>query len=287
MKVLIVGSNGQLGCELQRTCPSGIEISAKDYPDIDITKNKSFRLVIDKEAPDWIINSAAYTNVDGAEEEPGEAHAVNCEGAKNLAREALRVNARLVHISTDFVFNGNNCRPYKPLDPPDPQSVYGKTKLDGELAVLNILKEDALIIRTAWLYSVHGNNFVYTMLRLMKEKEEITVIDDQIGTPTWANGLAKAIWATMEKGLKGIFHWTDAGVASWYDFAVAIQDEAIDAGILSKRISIQPIPTEKYLTQAKRPSFSVLDKRNLLDATGLLSVHWRIQLRHMIREFTH
>ena len=287
MKVLIVGSNGQLGCELQRTCPSGIKISAKDYPDIDITKDKSLKLVIDKEAPDWIINSAAYTNVDDAEEEPEKAHAVNCEGAKNLACEALRINARLVHISTDFVFNGNNCRPYKPLDPPDPQSVYGKTKLDGESAVLNILKEDALIIRTAWLYSSHGNNFVYTMLRLMKEKKELTIIDDQIGSPTWANGLAKTIWAAMEKGIKGIFHWTDAGVASWYDFAVAIQDEAIDAGIFSKRISILPIPTEQYLTQAKRPSFSVLDKRNLLDAAGLSSVHWRIQLRHMIREITH
>lgn len=283
MKVLIVGSNGQLGWELQRTCPQGIEISAGDYPEIDITNNNVLGSVLDKEAPDWIVNSAAYTHVDGAEKEPEAAHSVNGEGAENLAREALRMNARLVHISTDFVFKGNSSTPYKPTDEPDPQSVYGKTKLSGESAVLTILKENALIIRTAWLYSSHGNNFVKTMLRLMKEKEELTIVEDQIGTPTWANGLANAVWSAVERNLKGIFHWTDAGVASWYDFAVAIQDEAIDAGILSKRIPILPIPTEKYPSPAARPAFSVLDKRGMLDATGLPAVHWRTQLRQMIR----
>lgn len=287
MKVLVVGSNGQLGWELQRTCPDNVELSAKDYPDIDITDEKGLTLIMDRKVPDWIINSAAYTNVDGAESDSETAYAVNCLGAENLARQALRINARLVHISTDFVFNGKSSRPYNPLDTPDPCSVYGKTKLQGEQAVLNILPNDAMIIRTAWLYASHGNNFVHTMLRLMREKPELAVIDDQIGSPTWANGLAAAVWVAINKELRGIFHWTDAGVASWYDFAVAIQEEAVSAGILSRKIPIRPIPTEEYPTPAKRPAFSVLNKRDLLDAAGLSLAHWRHQLRQMIREIVH
>lgn len=284
MKVLIIGSNGQLGWELQRTMPKGASVVALDYPNIDITSQSSLAHVMNEHMPNWIINCAAYTDVDGAEREASMARSVNCGGAKNIAQQAVRIKAEMVHISTDFIFNGNHNRPYKTDDAADPQSVYGKTKLDGEKAVQDILKRDALIIRTAWLYSAHGNNFVKTMIRLMEERDKLTIIDDQIGSPTWAKGLASAIWAAIDNELKGIFHWTDAGVASWYDFAVAIQDEAIQIGMLKKEIPIIPIPTQMYPTPAKRPAYSVLDKKSLLDSAQLETVHWRFQLRRMIRE---
>ena len=284
MKVLIVGGNGQLGWELQRTVPKGYDISAVDVPDIDITKPESIAAVMDREKPDWVVNCAAYTNVDGAESDREAAHAINCDGAANLARAVSGAGARLVHISTDFIFSGEASRPYKTEDVPAPQSVYGQTKLDGEKAVAKILGDEALTIRTAWLYSSHGANFVHTMIRLMREKPALTIIDDQIGTPCWAKGLAEAVWAAVEKNLAGVFHWTDAGVASWYDFAVAIQEEALAQGLLEKKIPVTPIPTDAYPTPARRPAFSVLDKTGTWEATGLTPCHWREQLRSMVQE---
>ncbi len=286
MKVLIAGSNGQLGWELNRTCPDEYKIISLDYPGIDICDSASVSGILKKYKPDWIINCAAYTNVDKAEIDEAAARAVNCEGAANLAGGALEINARMVHISTDFVFNGNTAKPWRPCDIPDPCSVYGKTKLEGEKSVQDILKNEALIIRTAWLYSVHGNNFVHTMIRLMKEKEILNVIYDQIGTPCWAKGLARAVWEAVKFNLKGIFHWTDAGVASWYDFAVAIGEEAVSAGLIKKEIPIVPIPSEKYPAPAQRPNFSVLDKTGFTAATGMMPEHWRKQLRNMIKEIS-
>ena len=284
MNVLIVGANGQLGSELLNTCPDGCNALGMDVPEIDITDSTQVAQTLAVHAPDWVINCAAYTRVDRAESEADAAHAVNGTGPANLARAVKATNARLVHISTDFVFSGDQSRPYKPDDTPDPKSVYGRTKLAGEQAVLNILGKDALIIRTAWLYAAHGNSFVKTMLRLMKQKERLTVVDDQVGTPCWANSLAQAVWAAVEKKLTGVFHWTDAGVASWYDFAVAIQEEALAAGLLDRSISIHPVSTSEYPTPARRPAFSVLDKKDLVAATGIPLVHWRRQLRHMLRE---
>ncbi len=286
MNILIAGSKGQLGWELQRTCPDRHTIISLDYPGIDIRDNKSVMSVLHRYNPHWIINCAAYTNVDKAETHGEAAYAVNCEGAANLARGAIEINARMVHISTDFVFNGNTAKPWCPHDKPAPCSVYGKTKSDGEIKVQDILGKNALIIRTAWLYSSHGNNFVHTMLRLMKEKQVLNVIDDQIGTPCWAKGLAQAVWEAVKYDLKGIFHWTDAGIASWYDFAVAIEEEAISAGLIQKEIPILPIPSEKYPTPAQRPNFSVLDKSSFTSATGMMPEHWRKQLRLMIKELS-
>ncbi len=286
MNILIAGSKGQLGWELQRTCPDEHKIISLDYPGIDIRDNKSVMRVLNRYNPDWIINCAAYTNVDKAETDEKAACAVNCEGAAALARGAIEINARMVHISTDFVFNGNNAKPWCPYDKPAPCSVYGKTKLNGEIKVQDILKKNTLIIRTAWLYSSHGNNFVRTMIRLMKEKQFLNVIDDQIGTPCWARGLAKAVWEAVKYDLRGIFHWTDAGLASWYDFAVAIEEEAISAGLIQKEIPILPIPSEKYPAPAQRPNFSVLDKTSFTAATGMRPIHWRKQLRMMIKELS-
>jgi dTDP-4-dehydrorhamnose reductase len=282
MKVLITGADGQLGGELMQVFPDGWAVVGMDLPGVDITDEEQVSQMMAEIQPDWVINCAAYTQVDKAESDAGAAFAVNCDGAANLARSVRQRGARLVHISTDFVFSGNQFRPYRSDDLPAPVSVYGKTKLAGEKAVQDILGKEALIIRTAWLYAAHGNNFVKTMIRLMREKEMLTVVDDQIGTPCWAGGLAKVVWAAVENQLTGIFHWTDAGVASWYDFAVAIQEEATDAGLLDRIIPIHPVPTRQYPTPAARPAFSVLDKSDLAVATGVWPRHWRIGLRRML-----
>jgi len=284
MKVLLIGADGQLGWELRRCCPSGAVLSAVDYPEIDLRDNAGITEWINRIKPRWIINAAAYTAVDKAEQDPESANLLNHTAVARLAEAAGQNGARLVHISTDFIFNGRHGSPYRPDDAADPLSVYGMSKMKGELAAREILPEDLLLFRTAWLYSSHGANFVKTMLKLMRERECLNIIDDQVGTPTWAHGLAEVIWQAMKKDLTGIFHWTDAGVASWYDFAVAIQEDALAAGLLSRAIPVYPIPTAQYPTPAKRPLFSVLDKRSTREATGMQPVHWRVQLRKMLKE---
>jgi dTDP-4-dehydrorhamnose reductase len=223
--------------------------------------------------------------VDQAEKNEGTADRINHGAVAQMAGLCREHGIHMVHISTDFVFNGRYYKPYHPNDTPDPISVYGKSKLNGEEAILHILKDQALIIRTAWLYSSHGNNFVKTMLKLMTEKQSLNIIDEQIGTPTWAHGLAQAIWAALDKTLKGVFHWTDAGVASWYDFAMAIQEEAIHTGLLDEAIPIYPIPAQLYPTPAQRPFYGVLDKTSFWKALDIKPLHWRVQLRSMLKEF--
>lgn len=284
MKALIIGANGQLGWELTRTCPDGITLFGADYPKIDLCNRSTINKWINTTFPDCIINAAGYTAVDKAEKEKSKAWQVNHKGVENLALEAKQANISLVHISTDFVFNGEQSRPYRPDDKPCPESVYGKSKLEGELVVNKILDFKALVIRTAWLYSSHGNNFVKNMLNLMKGHSSINVIDEQIGTPTWAYSLANTIWTALKKELSGTFHYTDAGVASWYDFAVAIQEEGLAAGILKRANPILPVPVSKFPTPAKRPMYSVLDKQTMWQATGITPNHWRVNLRSMLKE---
>jgi len=284
MKILLLGANGQLGWELTRTCPQEFAIEVCDYPKVDFGSVASIQNCIQKVSPDCIINAAAYTAVDKAEQEEALAYKINHTAVVVLAEIAREKGIKLVHISTDFVFSGQQHKPYQPLDTPDPESVYGKSKLAGEKAVQKILEDRALIIRTAWLYSAHGSNFVKTMLGLMADKECLNVIDEQVGTPTWAFGLAQAVWACVQQNIFGIYHWTDAGVASWYDFSVAIQEEGMAAGLLKKGIPILPIPGSMYPTPAKRPYYGVLDKRSLWEKTGIVPVHWRVQLRDMLKE---
>jgi len=191
------------------------------------------------------------------------------------------------------VFDGSQAKPYLPDDLPDPQSVYGSSKLEGEKQVRKFTQGQAVIIRTAWVCSAHGHNFVKTMLRLFKERTEVNVVVDQVGTPTWANGLARIIWKTMAKpNVHGICHWTDAGVASWYDFAVAIQEEALIIGLLDKPIEIVPIPSKSYLLPAPRPSSSILDKSSLFElfdcaTNNFAPQHWRVSLREMLKDLKH
>ena len=284
MNVLLLGANGQLGWELTRTCPEHIDIDTCDFPKVDFGSEQSLLNCIEASSARCIINAAAYTAVDQAETEPELAFRINRDAVATLARHAMQKQIRLAHISTDFIFDGQNHRPYRPDDPPAPQSVYGQSKLEGEQAIRQILGDDALIIRTAWLYSSHGQNFVRTMIKLMQTKPGLTVIDEQIGSPTWAHGLAHAVWAAIEKNVTGTYHWTDAGVASWYDFAMAIQEEALSLNLLDQPVPIKPVPTTEYPTPAARPFYSVLDKSSFLDKTGLASTHWRTQLRSMLQE---
>jgi dTDP-4-dehydrorhamnose reductase len=283
VNVLLLGAGGQLGRELQRTCPRHVSLSACDTPDLDFCQPASITRCIAKTAPTHIINAAAYTAVDRAESEPDLADRVNHLAVRQIAGHCRETGIRLIHISTDFVFNGRQGRPYAPHDTPDPLSVYGRSKYRGEQAVLTTL-DNVLVIRTAWLYSIFGSNFVKTMLRLMAEKEALSVVVDQIGTPTWAKGLARAVWRAMEKELTGIVHWTDAGTASWYDFAAAIQEEGLSAGLLKTIIPVKPIPSRQFPAAAIRPANGVLDKTASWKQLGMEPPHWRCQLRGMLQE---
>lgn len=297
-RVLIAGGEGQLGVQLRRTAPLWSEVTAPGRDVLDITRADAVERVVEDEDPDWIVNAAGYTDVDGAEEASERAFAVNGDGAAILAR-AVRDRSRtgdgvadedggcrMLHVSTDFVFDGESGRPYPPDAPPAPLSVYGRSKLEGERRVREILGPNALVVRTAWLYSARGSNFLRAMLRLLREREELRIVADQVGTPTRARGLAEALWAMMERELDGIHHWTDAGVASWYDFAVAIQEEGASLGLLDEGARIVPIPTEEYPTPARRPAYSVLDKSKTWRALGRVSPHWRVALREMLSGLT-
>jgi len=284
VKVLITGSRGQLGWELQRGVPAGVDLIALDRDALDISNGTAVSRLVDQLRPDAIVNAAAYTAVDRAESEPALAHAVNADGAAHLARAARAVGAHLVQVSTDFVFDGRGSRPYPVDAAPAPLGVYGASKLQGEREVREYLGERALILRTAWVYSVHGNNFVKTMLRLMRERDELRVVADQVGTPTWACDLAAAIWQGLAHGITGTHHWTDAGVASWYDFAVAIAEESLALGLLDRQVPIRPIRSEEFPTAATRPAYSVLDKSSTWAALGMTASHWRQSLRRMLSE---
>lgn len=283
MQVLVTGANGQLGHELARARPDGVEACFADRAALDLAADDVEEKVVSL-APRLILNAAAYTAVDRAESEPDHAFRVNGAGAGALARAAARLGARLVHVSTDFVFSGNASRPCLPGDAPAPAGAYGASKLEGERQVRQALPS-AVVLRTGWVYSAHGANFVKTMLRLMGARDRLGVVADQIGTPTWARGLAQAVW---ELGLGGIcartLHWSDLGVASWYDFAVAIQEEALQRGLLSRAVPVDPIRTEDYPTPARRPAYSVLDKTDTLALLAAPRQHWRAALRQMLDE---
>ncbi len=294
MRVLITAKNGQLGWELARTAPAVLaannDVLLQNSAELDITNSLQVMQRISDFKPDVVINAAAYTAVDKAESDADAAYAVNELGVKNLAQACKEHSAKLIHVSTDFVFDASKNTPYQPDDITGPLGVYGASKLAGEQAAQHILGADVTIVRTAWVYSVHGNNFVKTMLRLMAEKEQLGVVADQVGTPTSANNLAVALWAlasVMHSGsgsLQSIYHWTDLGTASWYDFAVAIQELAVEQGLLETSIPVNPIKASQYPTPAKRPAYSVLDSTALRELTAIHGMHWRKALTLMIKE---
>ncbi len=271
--VLITGANGQLGRELSYMVPGAI---LTDKDDMDITNENVVKYWVDKNHIDTIINCAAYTAVDKAEEDVKLATKINVDGPRNLAKSG----AKIIHISTDYVFDGNGHKPYQVHDKTNPLSVYGKTKLAGENEVLKYA-DNAIIIRTAWLYSPYGNNFVKTMRRLGTEKT-VSVVSDQIGTPTYAYDLAEAIvqilpQMTMQN--RGIYHFTNEGVCSWYDFAHEIMK------ISGLKCDVIPIPSSAYPTRAKRPYYSVLDKSKIKDTFGIKINHWTTALQNCLQRF--
>jgi dTDP-4-dehydrorhamnose reductase len=279
MKALITGAGGQLGGALLAAVPDGWEAVGLGRSALDLTDPDGIARVVAQHAPNAVLNAAAYTAVDRAESEEDLAFAVNARAVGALAAAARSAGARLVHVSTDFVFDGSAPRAYRPDDPRRPLSAYGRSKAAGEDAA----GSDAIIVRTAWVYGAGGANFVNTMLRLMRTRDTIGVVADQIGAPTWAAGLAATVWGLTRRGESGMFHHSDAGVASWYDFAVAIQDEALALGMLERAIEIRPIATADYPTPAHRPAFSLLDSAATRAALGQAPVHWRANLRSMLR----
>jgi dTDP-4-dehydrorhamnose reductase len=280
MRVLITGANGQLGGALQRLAPAWAEINAIDVDDCDLTDVPMLRARLTVEAPDLILNAAAYTAVDKAEGDENLARAINSEAVAAMVEAMAETGGKVVHVSTDYVFDGTASSPYVPDAPRNPQSAYGRTKAEGE----DHLRPEDVLVRTAWVYEAGGANFVRTMIRLMKERDELGVVCDQIGAPTWATGLARTIWGLVEKQASGTFHHSDAGVASWYDFAVAIGEEALQRGLIAKLPLIRPITTADYPTPANRPAFSLLDCRATREVLGEEPVHWRTNLRLMLDE---
>jgi dTDP-4-dehydrorhamnose reductase len=285
MRILITGAEGQIGRALVGSVPTGVDTVALGRSQLDITREAEVLRGVRSLRPDLVVNAAGYTAVDRAETEPDAAQAVNAEGARWLARAAAEVGARLVHFSTDYVFDGSQARPYLPGDLPRPLNVYGASKLAGERAVLETLGRRAVVLRTAWIYSAHGRNFLLTMLRLLKEKERIQVVSDQVGTPTTASSVAAATWAIVGKlEVQGIVHWTEDGVASWYDFAVAIREEGMAGGLLMRPAEVAGVGSSEYPTPACRPRYSVLDCSEARAALGLDPDHWRVALRRTMRE---
>ena len=285
MKITITGGNGQLANELRATAPEFAELTVLSRSDLDIADESAVARYLAEAKPDAIINAAAYTAVDRAESDEKMAQAVNSSGPENLAKHSAE-SCYLLHVSTDFVFDGRKNTPYLPADRTQPTSAYGRSKLGGEHAVAAHKSGNWAIIRTAWVYSAYGSNFVKTMLRLMAEKPQLGVVVDQVGTPTWARGLADVCWACVQHTVTGIHHWSDAGVASWYDFAKAIQDLGLQHGLLTERIPINPIPSSAYPVPAQRPAYSVLDKSTLLAALpSVENIYWREQLGAMFNDY--
>lgn len=274
---MVVGAGGELGRALAAAVPPEVELIALDRKALDITSSEAVTALLKRERPRLVFNAAAYTSADQAETDRDRAFLVNATAPGRLAEIAQRLGVRLIHVSTDYVFSGTGGRPYRPDDAAAPVNVYGASKLAGEQAVL-AAHPRALVVRTAWIYSPSGFNFVSTMLRLMRERPSVSVVTDQIGTPTHAVSLARALWSLGGSDATGRLHWTDAGVASWYDFAVAIAEEALAAGLLEHPADVRPIMTQDYPTPARRPPFSVLDKSEAWRVTGPAR-HWRAELR--------
>lgn len=287
MKVLITGANGQLGYALQKTssefsAEQNFELIALTRAELNLAQPETILNVLDQLSPDVIINAAAYTAVDKAEAESALAYLINADAVKQIAIWCQQHKKLLVQVSTDFVFDGKQTKPYSIDDVTNPVSVYGQTKQQGELAVISEC-ENYYIVRTGWVYCEHGANFVKTILRLAKEREQLGVVADQIGTPTYAIHLAQMLWAlVLQKPAQKIWHFSDAGVASWYDFAINIVKEAEFMGLLSRQPIIKPITTADYPTPAQRPECSVLSKKNTWDMLAITPVHWQAALLKML-----
>ncbi|AFY77360.1 dTDP-4-dehydrorhamnose reductase [Pleurocapsa sp. PCC 7327] len=289
-RILVTGIHGQLGQELKQTLAPLGEVIGVGRETMDLTQPNAIRQAIAQAKPDLIVNAAAYTAVDKAETEVELANAINAIAPAIMAQECQQLGATLLHVSTDYVFDGKKNTPYLEEDSPNPLSVYGKSKLAGEAAIAQACQSH-IILRTAWVYGTCGkSNFVKTMLRLGKEREEIRVVADQVGSPTWAPDIARAIAKLaidsdkMGEATRGIYHFTNSGVASWYDFAIAIFEQARQLGFPLKIRQVVPITTAEYPTPAKRPAYSVLSGQKISAILGTHPLYWRDSLRQMLEQ---
>jgi dTDP-4-dehydrorhamnose reductase len=281
--IWIIGCNGMLGKELSALCvEKNIPFIGTDR-ECDITDINALRsFAVDKKI-DWIVNCSAYTAVDKAEEEEEIAYKINAIGAGNIAAVSSEIGVPMIQISTDYVFDGKGSRPYAETDPVNPAGAYGRTKLAGEKLIAE--KTDKyFILRTAWLYGQYGNNFVRTMIRLFKEKESLNVVCDQKGSPTWAYDLSEMILAIVKKNSTsyGIYHFSNEGETTWYEFACEISHAALAKGLIEKEIPINPVTTDKYPSKVKRPEYSVLSKKKIADIFGVTVPVWKESLKKYI-----
>lgn len=282
-KVLVTGAQGQLGQALLALAPDHLEVVGCSRSELDITDAQQVENCIAAHKPDVVINAAAYTAVDKAESEPELARAINTEGARHVAAASVRCGVWPIQISTDFVFDGMQSTPYAPDDPTNPLSVYGLTKRDGEIAVREASDGKATILRTAWVYGPVGHNFMLTMLRLLREREQLTVVSDQIGTPTSTHSISRALFAMISHqiGHGETLHWTDAGVASWYDFACRIRECTETSALGVPLATVRAIPSSGYPTPARRPAMSVLQSAASL-AEVTKEGHWADELKQIV-----
>jgi dTDP-4-dehydrorhamnose reductase len=283
-RILLTGADGQLGQELQQTLMPLGEVVALTRQELDLSQGEQIRQLVQQIRPSIIVNSAAYTAVDKAESEVELAQAVNGTAPKIMAEEAEKIGALLLQVSTDYVFDGQKNTPYLETDPTHPLSSYGKSKLAGEIGIQQVT-DNYLILRTAWVYGFYGKgNFVKTMLRLGQDREELRVVADQVGSPSWAKDIADAIAQLLQSETTGIYHFTNSGVVSWYDFAIAIFEEARALGFPLKVQRVIPITTADYPTPAVRPAYSVLSGKKITETLGDYPPYWRDSLRKMLKQ---
>jgi dTDP-4-dehydrorhamnose reductase len=278
LRVVVCGAGGQLGRALAAAAPPDTKLSCLDRTVLDIADPGQVAALFATGAPDLLINAAAYTRVDDAEREPEAAARANALGPAVLAAECARHGTWLTHVSTDYVFDGRQNHPYAIDAAPRPLGVYGRTKLEGERAVLEKLPRGATVVRASWLYSATGG-FAGRMLTLMKSRPQLRIVADQVGAPTSVHGLARTLWELGTRRAAGLWHWCDSGVASWYDFAVAIAELGAELRLLTTAPAITPIAGAEYPTLAARPVYSVLDKRATEELLGRTAPHWRSALR--------
>jgi dTDP-4-dehydrorhamnose reductase len=281
LKALITGAGGQLGRALAAAAPAGTELRAVTHAELDIANAPAVAALLQSFAPEVVLNAAAFTGVDAAESAPEAAARANALGPGLLAAACGRAGAWLVHVSSDYVFDGAQARPYDPQAHPNPLSVYGRTKLAGELAVAGELAGRSTVVRASWLYGA-GGGFPARMLALMRSRPQLSIVSDQVGVPTHATGLAEVLWALATRRAPGLMHWCDSGVASWYDFAVAIAEEGLRKGLLRSAPELLAISSADYPTPAARPPYSLLDKRATEKLLGRQAPHWRSALRETL-----
>ena len=293
MKILLTGASGQLGQALIKNKPKGVDLLTTNRNQVDLTDLELCMNIVEKVNPDWVINCGAYTSVDKAESEPKLAIAINTEAPRAFSKALLKTGGKLLHLSTDFVFNGNQGNPYRTSQSRSPLGVYGTSKAGGEIEIEKILRgrNQAVILRTSWLMGPIGKNFALTMIKLHNEKNEIKVISDQVGGPTSTLTLASTCWNLINQSdriinskgeLPMIMHWCDGGVASWYDIAVAIGEIGKQLGLINNPAKVLPISTADHPTPAKRPGYSLLDCTETRDILNLPTIHWRTTLRDVL-----